>query len=178
MKHLYLLILPFVLVACNQSAPKVTTVVINEICGKDADGLEWVEVANASSEAINLKGYKLIKMDDEGIEKTLYTFGDTIIAPGAIMTINKEQLKAKIPSTKAIIVELLNPNKETVDYFDSDETLDADGHPEGGSYARVPNASGNWAITTQATWNAPNEANAPTVTDEELDLDDFDEDDD
>ena len=34
-------------------------------CGKDQDDLEWVEVANASNEAVNLQGYKLVKMDKE-----------------------------------------------------------------------------------------------------------------
>lgn len=177
MKHLYLLMLPLLLAACNQGTPKSTTVVINEICGKDADGLEWIEVANASNTPINLNGYKLRKMDDEGIEKTLYTFGDTTLAPGAIMTINKEMLKAKIPSSKDIIVELLDTNKQTLDYFDSDEEFETDGHPAGGSYARIPNITGHWVITTAATWDSPNDASAPTIKDD-IDFDDEDDDDD
>lgn len=176
MKYLYLMILPLLFAACNKPATK-STVVINEICGKDADGLEWIEVANASDAPVNLKGYKLIKMDTDGIEKTLYTFPDTIVAPGAIVTVNKEDLKAKLPSSKQLIVELLSPTKETLDYFDSDENLDVEGHPAGGSYARVPNITGGWILSKTATWNAPN-VDAPVPAAQHEVYDDLDDDDD
>lgn len=131
-------------------------IVLNEICGKDKDGLEWIEVGNASHNPINLKGYKLWKMDAEGIDKKLYTFPDTTLGPNQILIVNEESLKAHIPHKKAVIVELYDANGELVDSFDSDEELDTDSLPAGSSYARIPNLTGEWQITEHATWNEAN----------------------
>ena len=55
-----------VLGSCQQCGTKGGGIVLNEICGKDSDGLEWIEIGNASNYSINLKGYKLWKLDGEG----------------------------------------------------------------------------------------------------------------
>ena len=140
-----------------QETTNSNRVVLNEICGKDSDGLEWVEIGNASTDSVNVKGYKLLKMDAEGIEKKLYVFPDLVLAPGAIYTVNAEDLKAHIPHKKAVIIELVNANGDMVDSFDSTEELDTDHHPAGGSYARIPNLTGDWTVTDNATWGLPNE---------------------
>lgn len=136
----------------NQQAQPV----LNEICGKDVDGLEWIEVGNPTHTAINLRDYKLTKMDANGIDKTLYKFPDTLLRPGAIITVNEEDLRAHVPNKKAAIVELLDPEGNTVDSFDSQEDLEMAGHPVGASYARIPNLTGDWALCPHATWDAPN----------------------
>lgn len=136
----------------NQQAQPV----LNEICGKDADGLEWIEVGNPTQTAINLRNYKLTKMDAEGIDKTLYKFPDTLLQPGAIITVNEEDLRYHVPNKKAAIIELLDPEGNTVDSFDSQEELDLSGHAQGASYARIPNLTGDWALCPHATWDAPN----------------------
>ncbi|MGN1213292.1 MAG: lamin tail domain-containing protein [Bacteroidaceae bacterium] len=141
-------------------------VVLNEICGKDNDGLEWIEVGNTSNEPINLKGYKVRKMDVEGLEKKVYEFPEVVLAPGEIYTINTEDLKAHIPYKKAIIIELENAEGDVVDSFDSDEDLNLECHPIGGSYARVPNLKGEWTLVKQASWNEPNPS---AVADDDLD---------
>lgn len=143
-----------VLSACNgRNQPQP---VLNEICGLDADGLEWIEVGNPTATAINLRNYKLTKMDAEGIDKTLYKFPDTLLHPGAIITVNEEDLRAHVPNKKAAIIELLDPEGNTVDSFDSMEELDLSGHAQGASYARIPNLTGDWALCPHATWDAPN----------------------
>ena len=110
-----------VLGSCQQCGTKGGGIVLNEICGKDSDGLEWIEIGNASNYSINLKGYKLWKMDVEGIDKKMYTFPDTILPPRAILTVNAEELRARIPYKKAVIVELYNAEGEIIDSFDSVE---------------------------------------------------------
>ena len=177
MKYLlYALVAIGALSACQQKKAAVG-VVLNEICGKDQDDLEWVEVANASKEAINLQGYKMVKMDGDGLDKTLYKFPDTLLAPGAIMTVNAEQLKARIPNKKPAIIELINPDGDVADAFDSQENLELEGHKKGQSYARIPNITGEWALCEAATWDAPNSTGATVSTQDSDDDDlDFDED--
>lgn len=147
--------------------------VLNEICGKDADGLEWVEIANTSDQAISLNGYKLRKTDEEGIDKKLYEFPDTTIAPGAIYMVNTEDLKASISHKKAIIIDLEDADGNILDSFDSMEELNLDHHPKGASYARVPNLTGKWTLSSCATWNASNDqaGPAPEASDDDEDLD-------
>lgn len=145
--------------------------IINEICGEDADGLEWIEVGNASSDSICIKGYKLRKMDVEGLEKKVYTFPDITLGPGDIYTVNTEDLKAHIPYKKAVIIELENNQGDVIDSFDSEEELNRESHPRGGSYARTPNLTGEWSVVSHATWNAPNSADSAIETDDA----DFDE---
>lgn len=146
-----------VLGSCQQCGTKGGGIVLNEICGKDSDGLEWIEIGNASNYSINLKGYKLWKMDVEGIDKKMYTFPDTILPPRAILTVNAEELRARIPYKKAVIVELYNAEGEIIDSFDSVEELDTESHPVGGSYARIPDLTGDWTVTDHATWESLNQ---------------------
>ncbi len=142
---------------CQQKPSNGEGIVINEVCGKDNDGLEWIEIGNATDKSINLKGYKLWKMDTEGIDKKLYTFPDTTLAPHALFTINEEDLHARIPHKKAVIVELYNAEETLIDCFDSSEDLDTESHPLGGSYARIPDLTGEWTIVTHATWESHNQ---------------------
>ena len=168
-----LFLLPLLMLANACEQKNVAEVVLNEICGKDQDGLEWVEVGNASKDAVNMKGYKLVKMDEDGIDKTIYKFPDTLLAPGAIMIVNAEELKARIPNKKAAVIELVDPNGNTADAFDSEQELDLDGHAKGESYARIPNITGNWTLCKETTWNASNDSE-PTAdeTDDLFDKED------
>lgn len=161
---------PLLLMAAACQQKQTSAVVLNEICGKDQDDLEWVEVANASNEAVNMQGYKLVKMDGDGVDKTIYKFPDTLIAPGAIMTVNAEFLKARIPNKKPAVIELIDPDGNIADAFDSEQDLELEGHAKGQSYARIPNITGGWALCKSATWDEPNDAEAiPAETDELFD---------
>lgn len=130
--------------------------VINEICGKDQHDMEWIEVGNTSKNPINLKGYKLRKMTEEGLDKKIYEFPDVWIGPGEIYTINTEDLKVHIPHKKTVIVELEDPNEKIVDEFDSEDDLGVENHPIGGSYARIPNLTGEWFLCATASYKTPN----------------------
>ena len=162
--------LPLLLLAAACQQKQVAAIVLNEICGKDQDDLEWVEVANASNEAVNLQGYKLVKMDGDGVDKTIYKFPDTLLAPGAIMTVNAEHLKARIPNKKPAVIELVGPDGNIADAFDSEQDLGLESHAKGQSYARIPNITGVWTLAKAATWDAPNDTEAaPSVTEEIFD---------
>ena len=165
-KLFYVAALLMMVAACQQK--QSSTVVLNEICGKDQDDLEWVEVANASQEAVNLDGYKLVKMDGDGVDKTIYKFPDTLLAPGAIITVNAEQLKARIPNKKPAVIELIDPNGDVADAFDSELDLELEGHAKGQSYARIHNITGNWTLCKSATWDAPNDSEAAPSETQEL----------
>ena len=161
---------PLLLMAAACQQKQTSAVVLNEICGKDQDDLEWVEVANASNEAVNMQGYKLVKMDGDGVDKTIYKFPDTLIAPGAIMTVNAEFLKARIPNKKPAVIELIDPDGNIADAFDSEQDLELEGHAKGQSYARIPNITGGWALCKSATWDEPSDTEAiPAETDELFD---------
>ena len=161
---------PLLLMAAACQQKQTSAVVLNEICGKDQDDLEWVEVANASNEAVNMQGYKLVKMDGDGVDKTIYKFPDTLIAPVAIMTVNADFLKARIPNKKPAVIELIDPDGNIADAFDSEQDLELEGHAKGQSYARIPNITGGWALCKSATWDEPNDAEAiPAETDELFD---------
>ena len=176
MKKLFFALMAIALLSACQQKKSSDGIVLNEICGKDNDDLEWVEVANASSEAVNLVGYKLVKMDEDGLDKTLFKFPDTLLAPGAIMTVNAEQLKARIPNKKPAIIELVNPDGDVADAFDSQQDLDLEGHKKGQSYARIPNIIGEWTLCNVATWDAPNTANATVSETDDSDDDIYEED--
>lgn len=149
-------------------------IVLNEICGEDSDGLEWIEIGNNSNTPINIKKYKLRKTDVEGLEKKLYVFPDTTLQPGQIYMVNTENLRAHIPYKKPIIVELEDRNGNIIDSFDSMEELELESHPAGTSYARRPNLTGHWTLSSAATWNESNDnaTAAPLASDEfdELDM--------
>ncbi len=149
------------------SKPKEKDVVLNEICGKDVDNLDWIELGNAGSKPVNLTGYKIRKVDEEGLEKKLYTFPDTTLAPGELYMVNVEDLKGRISHKKSVAIELYDSKGNLVEVFDCEEDIGVEKHPKGHSYARYPDLTGEWVVSTRATWNEPNvNAERPVQADE------------
>lgn len=141
-----------------------TGVVLNEICGKSADG-DWIELYNNADEKVLLDGCILIKTDETGSSKTIYTFPrQTEIQPNGYLVIYGKDSQTPaftdgISDTKAVGLELQSPAKSSIDKFDRDTNVGKDNaHPEGGSYARLPNGTGAWAVTATATLGAENKA--------------------
>lgn len=158
-------------------------IVFNEITGKDADGDEWIEVGNNSATDINVADYKIVKYDKDGIDKTIYTFPDTVIKAGAVYVINESDLRLKgkkngIPCKKAVSLELLDANGNVLDAFDSKENLSLKGHPVGSSYARIPNLTGEWTLCGTPTFDAPNVNNAAVEVQPEHEASEFDDEED
>ena len=135
--------------------------VLNEICGLQSPDDDWVEVYNSSSKDMVIDGVYIIKTDEDGISETIYTVptGTTLKAGEykVIATLSGE-LQAGISNKKELALQLTTPSGKSIDKFDRDANIGKDKkHEEGGSYARIPNGNGGWAITTNATRGAAND---------------------
>ena len=53
--------------------------------------------------------------------------------------------------------------RHTIDSFYRDDEVGEKAHPANGSYARIPNGSGNWVIVTNASRNELNPEDAEIV---------------
>lgn len=137
-----------------------TGIVLNEVCGGDADSKDdWIEIYNSSENAVSLEGVRLLKTDEEGVTVTLYTFSkEEVIAGKSYVVKGKENLAASISNSKSVVITLQAPSGADIDEFDRDVMIDGgNGHALGGSYAR--NNDGEWTIVTVATKGSDNIVN-------------------
>ena len=135
-------------------------VVLNEICGKQDPDDDWVELYNKSTQPADLSGMRLIKTDENGKDETLYTFaqGATLEAGAyrVVATLSGE-LQAGISNSKEVAITLQAADGTTLDHFDRDSDVGKDqSHATGGSYARMPDGTGAWTITTACTRGTQN----------------------
>lgn len=134
--------------------------VINEICGKQDPDDDWMELYNGTSSSLDLGGFKIIKTDEEGQSETIYTFpeGKKIASNGylVIATLTGE-LQAGISNKKEVAIELVSKDGKSIDKFDRDVNIGKDiSHDLGGSYARIPDGTGDWKVVTTATRGTKN----------------------
>ena len=143
------------LLSCQSpQTPQADTLVLNEICGKEFPNNEWVEIFNPTADTVDLRGYYLLKVDEDGIDHLIHRFKSGRLAPGEVLVVSslEDQMRSRLSRKKELGVELVNPHDETIDdFYRDDEVGDGRGHPENGSYARIPNGSGQWTITDAAT---------------------------
>lgn len=127
--------------------------VINEICGNDNNGDEWVELYNPTSHTLHLQGWRLIKIDENGIDSNLRKFKNDSILPHGFLLLSRTEgtLKGKLSTKKELGIELLAPNDKTIDRFYRDDEIGETSHPTGGSYSRNPDGLGAWYIVRTAT---------------------------
>lgn len=134
---------------------------LNEVCGKQSPDDDWVELYNSSEKDIRLDGCVLVKTDENGEDKVIYTApADKSIKAGehlVIATLTGE-LQAGISNSKQVAIDLQTPEGQSLSKFDRDADVGKDnGHKEGGSYARKPDGTGAWTITTAATRGKANQ---------------------
>ena len=144
----------------NDEEKPTGTVVLNEICGKQDPDDDWVELFNPSTSEVDLANARIVKTDENGEEKTIYTFAQgKKIKPGeyiVVATLTGE-LQAGISNSKEVGLRLEASNGTVLDRFDRDSDVGKDkGHDEGGSYARLPNGNGKWAVAEKATRGSEN----------------------
>jgi hypothetical protein len=140
--------------------PNWAGLVLNEICGSQVPDDDWVEIYNPTNAEIDMSGCTLYK---DGTS-TIYTAPTgTKIAAGAYFVIatisvnGAAVLTAGISNTKNIKLELKSPKGIVISWFEKTATTpNAAGHVTGGSYARIPNGTGNWDVKTIFTKGAPN----------------------
>ncbi len=149
--------------------------VINEVCGKEFPDNEWVEIYNPTDSAVSLKGVYLIKIDERGIDHLLYRFKDGTLGPKQVYVISsmQDELLRHISSRKEVGIELVGPDDKTIDDFYRDEEVGEQPHPANGSYSRIPNGTGKWAIVKQASRGELNPSDAEQVETGHTDDDDL-----
>lgn len=156
----------------DDSEPEVPTdadytgLVLNEICGNDGNASEedWIELYNTSGGAIGLNGVKLVKIDEDGVSEVIYTFpeGATISGKGYLLKVKGVDFTQGISNTKSVAIVLQTPSGKDIDKFDKDVEFGEDGsHGAGGSYARIPDGTGEWTVVTKATKGAANKVTEP-----------------
>lgn len=127
-------------------------VVINEVCGLQDPDDDWIELYNTSATEKDLSGASIEKTDETGKTKTIFTFPDNYKITGkgfAVIATLSGELQAGISNKKEIVLELKDKDGNSLDKFDRDANVGQDrSHNLGESYARVPNGTGTWTITT------------------------------
>lgn len=156
MKHtcfyVLLVVLCGMMSSCGERVAK--TLVLNEICGKEFPDNDWIEIYNPSDSVVQLAGVYIIKIDENGIDHMAYQFKSGSLAPGEVCVVSKMEergLKRNISNKKEMGIELVGPNNETLDEFYRDDQVGEHSHPINGSYARLPNGTGEWFIARQAS---------------------------
>lgn len=132
---------------------------LNEIfpdpAGSDAEG-EFIELINLDEREVNLRGWKLD--DGEGGSRPYFFAEDTILAPGALLS---------LPRTQTGIA--WNNAQDRARLYDAGGTLvDETSYvqaPTGSAWAR--NEEGEWSWTTTPTPGQPNQFTAAEETEEE-----------
>lgn len=136
--------------------------VLNEVCGGavDNDEDDWIELYNNGTETLDLAGVKILKTDEEGVTETIATLPEgTTVEAGGYRVFGKldGQLSKKISNSKQVVIAVMTPAGEPIDAFDRDAEVGTDqGHELGGSYARIPDVTGGWAVVAQSTRGAAN----------------------
>lgn len=148
-----------------------TGLALNEICGDDGSvdgGEDWIELYNASDVAIDLKGIKLIKTDEDGVVETLCTFEDdaTIAGKSYLVKVKDTDFNAGISNKKNVAITLQAPSGAEIDKFDKAVLLGDDGnHIPGGSYSRIPDGTGEWMSVSEATKGMANKGGSDIPSD-------------
>lgn len=143
-------------------------IVLNEICGGAADNKDddWVEICNTTDAEVDLSGVQLVKIDEDDLSETLCALASgTRIAAHGYLVVSKTAgaFSAGISNSKKVSIVLTSPSGEKeIDRFDRDAAVGTDqGHDLGGSYARIPDGTGDWAIVTESTRGEANVETAP-----------------
>ena len=127
-------------------------VVINEVCGKQDPDDDWIELYNNAAEEKSLSGATIEKTDEEGKTETIFTFPDNYKIAGhgyAVIATVSGELQARISNKKEVALEIRDKQGNSIDKFDRDANIgEGKTHSAGESYARVPNGTGSWRITT------------------------------
>ena len=103
-----------------------------------------------------------VKLVKDGLASIYTAPVGTKIAGKAYFVVNTKVvppavgLTAGISNTKDVKLELTSPQGVIFSYFQKTATTLVGGHALNGSYARIPNATGDWVITTAYTKGAAN----------------------
>jgi hypothetical protein len=135
--------------------------VINEVAAA-GDPADWFELYNGTSQTLDLASFTFT---DDAATPTKGTFATgTMLAPGAyiVQEVSDETVGFKLGGDEALY--LFDPTGAIVDEVDWDEGAS----PAGGSYGRIPNATGPFKTLATPTPGAENVDRAPTCGDDSV----------
>ncbi|MGL5692063.1 MAG: lamin tail domain-containing protein [Bacteroidales bacterium] len=143
--------------------------IINEICGGDnpemVDGVEtrydWVELYNTNSTPVNIKGLMLCK---DGLP--IYCGTNVTIQPSSYLVLGQKEghFTDGISSDKQVEISIHTAKGTLLNKFNKTTDINAlASHPVGGSYARIPNITGNWSVVDSATKGTANVGNTTEI---------------
>ena len=150
--------------------PAGPAVVLNELYGAAAtDAEKFIELYNTTGKDISLKGYKLRKDDGEcwtGADDLVIKANSVYAVIGAKGT-TPDGFSSGFSAKKSVFVELVDPEGKVLDVFQRGEKGEGWG-TQGldaveGSWSRIPDGTGKFKITAEAT---PNALNSKTGTDD------------
>jgi hypothetical protein len=139
-------------------------VVINEI-DPSGDPVDWIELKNTGSSAVDLSGYAL----GQGYDGVSYPTADSLallpagatLAPGAYLVVYSKSTDADaggfgISKSKAERITLFNADQQPLDDTTTDGSA-TDAIPKGTSWARDPDGTGPFGRhpSTQGATNRP-----------------------
>lgn len=168
MKTKYLLlIMPLLAVtfACNPPEPvevfdSMEGLIINEVSPAKSMGKEaWIEIYNTNDRNINLKGLKIVLTDASVTDEVIAVLSDGTIEAKGRHVVSSDKVEFSSPVLRSTMEEIgiWDPDGSPVNSFSVKYDLESTAKPEdGGSFARIPDISGDWTITSTAT---PGEAN-------------------
>lgn len=135
--------------ATVDAAPPLDTLRVNEVVASGAP--DWIEVVNASSDALELSDYCYI--DKLGDVAACKPFPAMVLSPGArfVQDIDDTTSGFKLAADEEVWIYRLADHRlsDGVDWADGDS-------PAGQSYARIPDTTGAFERTNQVTRDAPN----------------------
>ena len=175
-QSLFIIVFLSIVLTFNSCTSDGDYVAINEVCGNDNQLGEWIELYNPTSQTVYLnKGWRLLKIDEDGVDHVLYNFKNDSILPHGFLLLSRfdEQLRSRISGKKEIGIELVNPQDKTVESFYRDDEIGEQPHKLGGSYARYPDGIGRWNVVETATPDAPNSDDISDETEAEFDVEEL-----
>lgn len=153
--------LPFC-VSCNPGGNEAYTpasglegLVINEICGtQEESGDSWIELLNTTGGEINTSGMKIFLSDDYYVRKRIYSSPGTVVGAGEYLVLSYRggEIDTGISASVPVEIYMTAGDGVVIDSFLRDDEIGKkSGHPDGGSYSRLPDGTGKWFVTSSAT---------------------------
>lgn len=130
-------------------------IVINEVSpGKTIVAESWIELYNTTSSKIHLSGMKVQLTTDKVFEEQIAELKEGVIEPNGRFLISSKSVDFSTPIIIADFEEvaILDQDGFPVNAFSVKYDLQSTAKPQpGGSFARIPDGTGDWTITDTAT---------------------------
>ena len=138
--------------------------IINEVSPSKSIGKEgWIEIYNTSDRTINLKGLKVILTGGGAIESEVAVLSEGTAEAKGRFVISTDKVEFSSPMLRNTLEEvgIADGEGSMLNSFSLEYDYNSTMKPEDGqSYARIPDITGEWTITSTPT---PGEANYKIV---------------